>query len=309
MALRHDNPYYAQVQLLIRVLPHVAKETCFALKGGTAINLFHRNLPRLSVDLDLVYLNQQTRQDALTGIHAALERVAKAIETTVPNTSARLSVSSDVKPYATNMNVQTRGAQIKVEVNYNFRQTVLDPEERSVTPAVEEHFGFARMQLVSFSDLYAGKMVAALDRQHPRDFFDIMLLLANEGVTDELFKVFLIYLLGHDRSFSDVLFPTLKDLREVFGKEFEGMTVDPIGLEELSDARDELVREVHRRLGKNEKAFLLSVKRLEPDWDLLGVPGAQDLPAVQFKLRNLARMPEEHRVRALRRLEELFDRV
>lgn len=87
------------------------------------------------------------------------------------------------------------------------------------------------------------------------------------------------------------------------------MTVDPIGLEELSDARDELVREVHRRLGKNEKAFLLSVKRLEPDWDLLGVPGAQDLPAVQFKLRNLARMPEEHRVRALRRLEELFDRV
>ena len=43
--------YRAQVRLLIDVLPYVAREEVFALKGGTAINLFHRDLPRLSVDL------------------------------------------------------------------------------------------------------------------------------------------------------------------------------------------------------------------------------------------------------------------
>jgi hypothetical protein len=54
--------FEAQVALLVRVLPHVATETCFALKGGTAINLFVRDLPRLSVDIDLVYLPIENRE-------------------------------------------------------------------------------------------------------------------------------------------------------------------------------------------------------------------------------------------------------
>jgi hypothetical protein len=152
-------------------------------------------------------------------------------------------------------------------------------------------------------------MVAALDRQHPRDFFDIMLLFANEGISDELFQAFLVYLLGHDRSFSDVLFPTPKDIEEVFNKEFEGMTVEPIGLDELLEARNQLVREVHRRLGENEKQFLLSVKRLEPDWARLGIPGVQDLPAVRFKLMNLSKMSEDNRLKALAHLEQLFNKA
>jgi hypothetical protein len=54
--LSADNPFYRQVVLLIELLPLVARERCFALKGGTAINLFVRDLPRLSVDIDLTYL-------------------------------------------------------------------------------------------------------------------------------------------------------------------------------------------------------------------------------------------------------------
>jgi hypothetical protein len=46
---------------LIRVLPSIAEEACFALKGGTAINLFVRDMPRLSVDIDLTYLPVQPR--------------------------------------------------------------------------------------------------------------------------------------------------------------------------------------------------------------------------------------------------------
>jgi len=56
--------YRSQVELLLRVLPYVAKEKVFALKGGTAINLFVRDLPRLSVDIDLTYLPFEDRATA-----------------------------------------------------------------------------------------------------------------------------------------------------------------------------------------------------------------------------------------------------
>ena len=63
-----NSQYYKQVSLLISVLPYVAKEKCFALKGGTAINLFIRDFPRLSVDIDLTYLPLELRPDALKNI-------------------------------------------------------------------------------------------------------------------------------------------------------------------------------------------------------------------------------------------------
>lgn len=56
MDLGANYIYRRQVQLLVRVLPLVDTEKCFALKGGTAINLFYRALPRLSVDIDLLYI-------------------------------------------------------------------------------------------------------------------------------------------------------------------------------------------------------------------------------------------------------------
>ncbi len=71
-----NSPYFKQAELLVRVLHNIARETCFALKGGTAINLFVRNLPRLSVDIDLVYLPIEDRTTSLTGIDSALNRIA-----------------------------------------------------------------------------------------------------------------------------------------------------------------------------------------------------------------------------------------
>ena len=71
-----NSLFYAQVQLLLRVLPFVAQEPCFALKGGTAINLFVREFPRLSVDIDLVYLPSTNRQQALESIKQALDSIS-----------------------------------------------------------------------------------------------------------------------------------------------------------------------------------------------------------------------------------------
>jgi len=75
--------YRRQVELLVRTLPYVAEEECFALKGGTAINLFVRDLPRLSVDIDLTYLPVADRDQSLTEIDDALKRIGVRIRSVI----------------------------------------------------------------------------------------------------------------------------------------------------------------------------------------------------------------------------------
>jgi predicted nucleotidyltransferase component of viral defense system len=77
--LAFSEVYRKQVELLIRILPFIAEEDCFALKGGTAINLFVRNMPRLSVDIDLTYLPVLPRAESLAAIDAAMKRIAERI--------------------------------------------------------------------------------------------------------------------------------------------------------------------------------------------------------------------------------------
>ncbi len=79
------NPFYKQVGLLVQLLPIVGQQRCFALKGGTAINLFVRDLPRLSVDIDLAYLPMTDRDQALTEIDAALKAIAAEIRQRLPD--------------------------------------------------------------------------------------------------------------------------------------------------------------------------------------------------------------------------------
>ena len=76
--------------------------------------------------------------------------------------------------------------------------------------------GYAEMQVVALPDLYAGKIAAALDRQHPRDLFDILYLYENEGITDDLFKAFLVYLVSHNRPAHELLDPHLLDLESIY---------------------------------------------------------------------------------------------
>ncbi len=76
--------YKKQVALLLSVLPEVAKESCFALHGGTAINLFVRDMPRLSVDIDLTYIPIEDRVTTFANISIALEKIKTTIEATIP---------------------------------------------------------------------------------------------------------------------------------------------------------------------------------------------------------------------------------
>jgi predicted nucleotidyltransferase component of viral defense system len=297
--------YRRQAALLIKAIPLVAAETCFALKGGSAINLFVRDMPRLSVDLDLTYLPVADRAASLKEIDAAMRRIAKTIGRGIPG--ARVSPSRlKGENCVTRLVVQADGVQIKVEVTPVLRGCVYAPSTRSVSTRVEDQFGFAEIQVVSFPDLYAGKIVAALDRQHPRDLFDVRDLLASEGINDELRKAFIVYLLSHNRPMAEVLGPMRLDISAEFARGFDGMTETPVTLDELLRAREEVIAHIVGNMPADHRRFLISIKRGEPDWALLDLPGAEALPAVRWRLENLARLDATKRAALLTRLGEVL---
>jgi predicted nucleotidyltransferase component of viral defense system len=295
--------YKRQVALLIRVLPLVTEEACFALKGGTAINLFVRDMPRLSVDIDLTYLPVAPRPQSLADINAAMKRVAGGIKAALPD--AQITEAS-TENTVVKLTVRSRGVQIKIEVTPVLRGCVFEPEMISVKPAVQEEFGFAEARIVSFADLYAGKIVAALDRQHPRDLFDVRDLLANEGISDDLRQAFVVYLLSHDRPMSEVLAPTLINIESAFKHGFSGMTRDPVELADLLAARKSLIDSVVGGMSPDHRKFLVSFERGKPNWDLLGLPNAADLPAVRWRQQNLDKLPANKRALLVARLEKVL---
>ncbi|MGX5851701.1 nucleotidyl transferase AbiEii/AbiGii toxin family protein [Mesorhizobium sp. PL10] len=271
-------------------MPLVAAETCFALKGGTAINLFIRDLPRLSVDIDLVYLPMDERDEALKKIAEALSRIADAISQAMPDTE--IVRSYEDQRDALRLFVTQGADRIKIELSPVLRGSVFPAERREVSPAVEEQFGFVEMQLLSIPDLYAGKICAALDRQHPRDLFDVKLLLENEGLTEDLVKTFLVYLISHNRTMAELLQPTRKEIAGIYEGEFLRMSQIEVSLDELLDVRERLITGLNQALTDDQRKFLLSFKARRPQWDLLGIEEADKLPAVRWKLQNLERMPE-----------------
>jgi len=295
--------YKRQVALLIRVLPLVTEEACFALKGGTAINLFVRDLPRLSVDIDLTYLPVAPRPESLADIDAAMKRIAGRIKATIPDAQITEAKTENT---VVKLIVRSQSVQIKIEVTPVLRGCVFEPGMMSVKPAVEEEFGFAEARTVSFEDLYAGKIVAALDRQHPRDLFDVRDLIANEGISDELRQAFIVYLLSHDRPMSEVLEPTLKNIEDAFKHGFAGMTREPVELADLLVARAVLINSIVGDMPADHRGFLISFERGEPEWDSLGLPNAAELPAVRWRQQNLDKLSPNKRAILVARLEEVL---
>jgi len=223
------------------VLPQVATETCFALKGGTAINLFVRDMPRLSVDIDLTYLPVAERPKALADIEAALERIIALIDRRLPG--VRITQKRPAEGLI-GFQVNIPDAQVKVEVNPVLRGVVFPPAELTVRQKVEERYGFAETLVVSFEDLYAGKICAALDRQHPRDLFDVKLLLETGGLNRDVFRAFLVYLISHGRPMAELLAPHRKDIRPEFEGGFDGMTDEPVSIDELVKTGPLLLKEL-----------------------------------------------------------------
>jgi len=294
--------FTAQARLMLDALGHVAAEDCFALKGGTAINFFVRDMPRLSVDIDLTYLPLKPRPDSLKEIGEALARIKERIQKGIGGSTVE---EARTEGTLFKLVVVRAGERIKIEPNLVLRGSVYGAQMRPLCPKAAKEFGNAgEMSVLSLADLYGGKLCAALDRQHPRDLFDVKLLLENEGITPEIRKAFVVYWVSHSRPMHETIDPTRLDVRKTFENQFVGMTEKPVKYEDLETAREELVRTLQRDLTNEERRFAVSVKSGKPEWGLLGLDGLDKLPGIQWKLRNIKKMSIEKQRQQLAELKK-----
>ncbi len=298
--------YYRQVELLVRILPLIDTEKCFALKGGTAINLFYQPLPRLSVDIDLLYIPMDEREIALQKIRLALTRISALIRKTLPGSQVQ---NAHEQSDTLRLTVQREEIRVKIELSPVIRGTLFPEQRMEICGEAEKDFGYAEIQVASMPDLYAGKLCAALDRQHPRDLFDVKFLLESEGLTDNLRKTFIVFLISHQRPIAELLNPHRKDIRPVYATEFRQMAKADVSVEELEKTREELIHLIHSGITDHERKFLLSFKSCSPQWALLDMANPDaiaTLPSVRWKLHNLRQMPTHKHHTAYGKLEQVL---
>jgi hypothetical protein len=274
----------------------IHSESDFALKGGTAINFFVCDMPRLSVDIDLTYLPINEREAALEGISRALSSVFAKLRKVLPDSQVLMKKigSSDL---LAGLVVRRGDATVKIEPNLVMRGSVLPTQVRSLSKKAQDLFETSvDVRILSDPELYGGKLCATLDRQHPRDLFDIKILLDREGLGEQTRKVFLIYLISHPRPIVELLDPNLVDIRASYEKDFSVMAVVKIKFEELIETRERLIHLIMASMTPEEKEFLLSVKQGKPEWDIIGMKGVENLPAIQWKILNIMNMsPAKHK--------------
>ena len=299
-----DPRYEAQLRLLLRCLPLLHDHPEFAVKGGTAINLFVQPLPRLSVDIDLVFVPLKPRSEALADITRGLSTLKREIQETLPNATVQ---EQHARGQLARLLLAGPEASTKVEVNLIFRGAIHPPERAVLCDEAQRCFqAYAHIRRLHVADLYGGKLCAALDRQHPRDLYDVKLLLENTGIRPDIRRAFVVYLAGHNRPMSELLEPHIKDIDALYKAEFVGMCRRDVPLRELREVQRELPLLLRKSLDEDERAFLLSLKRGEPEWDRLGIGHLADLPALQWKLRNIRLMEENKHRAALRKLEGIL---
>ena len=302
-----NNVYLDTARLLTQVAPFIFADGTFALKGGTAINLFVRDMPRLSVDLDLVFPDHRLpRDEALAHINEAIRRSAERLKKRGFQTHMLAAADAG----ETKLLVRRAGIEVKVEVNFVMRGTVHPVRTAPLTPAARDTLlADLEIPVVSLEDVYGGKLVAAMDRQHPRDLFDVMQLFAHEGITAGIRRAFVIYLASHNRPVHEVLFPALRDIRQEYERNFKGMTAEPVELPQLLAARERMVQELQSGLDADECHFLLSLVAGGPEWPLLGIAHAEQLPGIRWKLHNLAQLQRKSPRKFAEQAETLAQRL
>ena len=150
-----DKPSIDTVRLLLAVIPDVFGGDVFVMKGGTALNLFVHDMTKLSVDIDLAYPAWDTPReqslrliaDEITSISGRLERHGSAVR------SSKVTGTDESE-----LIVERDTAQVKVEVNPDFRGTVLPPQRRPLTSAASDLFS-AELSVPSLAldELYGSK--------------------------------------------------------------------------------------------------------------------------------------------------------
>ncbi|MDP3442022.1 MAG: nucleotidyl transferase AbiEii/AbiGii toxin family protein, partial [Ignavibacteria bacterium] len=272
--------YRKQVALLIRIMPLVHKINDFAVHGGTAINLFVKNMPRLSVDIDLTYLPLKNRNESLQEINNNLLTLKQHIEKAIPG------IRVIHKPTVWKLLCTKGDAMVKIEVNGTKRGIIGEVEERELCEKAQKEFKMScTARIVPVSLLYGGKIAAALSRQHPRDFFDYkyMEVTSFAEVKDGL----IFYLLGSDKPLIESLQPNLVDQKHSLTNQFQGMSDIPFDYTDFESIRKVLIENVNQNLTVTDREFLISFERGSPEWDKCCAGDLSSYPSIQWKLKNI----------------------
>ena len=298
-----NQDYVDTVRLLLAVAPAVFRSPRFALKGGTALNLFVQDMPRLSVDIDVVF------NDHTLDLEAALKAIAadlRSIKSAISAMGHRADLPTTKGGDEVKLIIDGNGARVKVEVNFVFRGTVLPVVQRPLISTAQDVFTTdITLPVIDTAELYGSKLVAAMDRQHPRDMFDVLKMIERFGWQPSFVDCFVAYLASHNRPVHEVLFPKTLPLEPAFTNEFAGMTRDAVALDLLEQTQEGLIAQLPRALSTSHREFLLSLVRAEPAWELMPFNHLQYLPALQWKLLNLRKLKSRDATRFLAQHDEL----
>ncbi len=286
--MKIDDIYLNQVELLLEILPLLKEVENFALKGGTAINLFVQNMPRLSIDIDLAYIPIEVREKFLSNVNNEMLRLSNLIR----DRGYKVQIIESSKKLI----IYNNKTRIKVEPNLVLRGCVFPCEERNVCERVQKQFlKDFRVKVLSKSDLYGGKICAAIDRKHPRDLFDVYCLFQEGGITNNIRESFVVYLASTPRPIHELLWSKMDVIKfeKIYHDSFIGMTDVEISLEDLVDTYYSLTDYISENLTINEREFLISIQDGNPNWSLLQISGIDQLPGLNWKAMNANKMTDD----------------
>jgi len=297
-----NEPYRKQVALLIRIIPSVYQIQDFAVHGGTAINLFHKDMPRYSVDIDITYIPIKERKESLDTINNHLVELKQMIEKTIPG------IRITHKPNVWKLLCIKDGATVKIEVNGTKRGLVGAIEEKSLCSKAQAEFNMGcQARIVSFTQLYGGKISAALDRQHPRDLFDCKYMPLDS--LDKAKDGLIFCLISSGKPILESLQPNAIDQRDALKNQFEGMTDVSYSYDDYEATRKELVEEIDRMLTKEDREFLVSFEKGEPEWSKCCAGNLSEYPSVKWKLQNILTLKETNPEKFKAEVEKLYEHL
>jgi predicted nucleotidyltransferase component of viral defense system len=281
--------FYKQADLLIRIIPEIAREKEVALHGGSAINLFYNEMPRLSVDIDLTYLPTGPRDADLAMIRAICDRLTERLRLTIPGIKIKEN-NDDKEEYK--LYCSLGSAEVKVEVNTINRGVFRETEMHPLCKKAQQLFNrFCEIQVVPVGQLFGGKIVAALDRQHPRDLFDVKKMMETIGYSAEIADGFLFCLLSSKRPIHEILQPSLLDHKSTLSSQFNGMTDEIFTYEMYESTRLQLIENAKFNLTQEAREMILSFASGQPGWHHYDY---SRFPGIQWKLQNIRMLIEEN---------------
>ena len=257
-------------------------------------------MPRLSVDIDLTYLPIKNRSISLNNIRSSLVRIKESLLKTIDGIKI---FGPDERKDQYKLFCSLKGVLVKVEVNTIMRGSIESPVIRQLCQKAQKEFGhFIEMSVIQKGQLYGGKICAALDRQHPRDIFDIKYLFDNEGFTESVKRGFIFCLSGSDRPIHELMNPGLVDQQEVLKNQFPGMTEEIFTYNEFEEYRNKLIETVNNKLESRDREYLISLTEGKPDWSHYNFV---DFPAIKWKLHNVKLLKQTNLKKHMKQLKEL----